>query len=175
MKILVGSNWWEFCYFLVEGAVEKVYVKAIHGFPLKKVAYIDPNVTAPAIYYPLGIPGEEKDIYGPCIYIKPIWTQNTEEALSSFKISKVSKKKMDELKKVDIFTIRNNQKLVAQYNPKDDAKVEGISLTEKRIRNKDGEYWSCTENIGVKNKTNKCEPEKLFLCWKWDAKDAGIA
>ena len=160
---------------MVEDVSEEVYVKAIHGFPLKKIADTDPNVTVPAIYYQLGIPGKEEEVYGPCIYIKPIWTQNTEEALSSFKISKVSKKKMDKLKKADIFTIRNNQKLVAQYNPKDDAKVEGISLTEKRIRNKEGEFWSCTENIGKQNKTHKCEPEKLFLCWKWDAKDAGIA
>ena len=113
----------------------------------------------------------------PCIFIKPIWTKDKETALTAFKLiynNKQTSQNSNDGKRM--FRLDNNRRVVAFYNPKDEAKAEDVKLTSdiKDIEpvSADGLFWSCTENTGSNAKTDTCATN-AFLCWKWRKNNTG--
>ena len=154
----------------------QAYVKSVHVYPLKNRA--DSLEPPPVGYFKLPLPRSgKKDIGNPCNFIKAIWTKDNEHALTEFKVIDVKKptsQNSNEGKKK--FRLDNNRRVVAIYNPKDDAKAEDVKLIRDikdiEIVNADGVFWSCTENIGSNAKTDSCATN-AFLCWQWRKNDTG--
>ena len=145
------------------------YVKSVHVYRLKT------EVEGPGKgYFKLPLPGfGEERMVNPCTFIKPVWTKNKESALTSFKVIYDNKQTSQNSKEdKEMVNLDKNRRIVATYNPKDDAKAEEIELKSKRMVNADGVFWSCTENIGSRVENDSCA-KNAFLCWKWRKNDTG--
>ena len=106
-------------------------------------------------------------------FIKRVWTNKKDSAATSFKIEKWSSgsslRNFCQKEKDDISIISPS------YDVKDDAKAINLALPDempepptKTPGNGVITAWSCTENL-----SGPCGGEKLFLCWKWMAKETG--
>ena len=151
------------------------YVKDIHAFPRSRADVTKP---IPKEYFSLGLSNvkaaNESDTYGPCIFIKPVWTDKTEDAIVSFELSKGNPKSSDKREKKELISFFNKQKIFGTLNPNDKAKVEAIDLVKEKKKPNATELWSCTENIVSATINESCNAPNLYLCWKWNASDIGI-
>ena len=106
-------------------------------------------------------------------FIKRVWTNKKDSAATSFKIEKWSSgsslRNFCQKEKDDISIISPS------YDVKDDAKAINLALPDEMPEpptttpgNGVITAWSCTENL-----SGPCGGEKLFLCWKWMAKETG--
>ena len=130
--------------------------------------------TPPLPYFPLGLPQNEKIINKTCNFIKPIWTQNISQAVTSFKVIPGDDESFGNSNNDnDMVLIHRNHKIVKIMNDKDKSKAIDLILTKTRKKDTKDEFWSCTVDIGLLTAGDECPARNAFLCWKWEAKDTG--
>ena len=152
-------------WFLDPSNDTEIYVKDIHVFQLNETP------AKKAGYYDLALPSaNEKSSYGPCFFIKPVWTQTKDEAITKVEIFPQNKKLSKTYKQ--IIQIDSDRKMVVLYNSHDEAKITEMELVTEPKRSSETNLWSCTKNIGSENKV--CSANKAFLCSRWHASDTGI-
>ena len=142
----------------------ETYINGIHVFPLRETP------SKEARYFDLTLPSsKEKNTYGSCFYVKPIWTRKKDEAITSIKIFLPNEELLGGYKQ--IVRISNDRTLAVLRHGNDEAKALDVKLGKQRKSPNATHFWSCTTNIGSKD--SGCESETAYLCWRWTAKDTG--